>query len=202
MRPPRKKQGYTVDTDGGAVEVSACPCFFAWLVAPDSRQTISLSCPRLRFTSAPAFGGARPARPAFGRWAGAQTALLLYHSRHRKGKTKTSRAAPRRGSCLFVAAMVPGKYPLLKNSRLTFASINGILWLYGRIVQQTMEQPPACGSVRLLGYRPTMRPSGGFLFTHIPRTGGRHFRCGGEYRPGCSDRVPAVISSGGDRRIA
>ncbi len=126
------------------------PLPFPWLVEPDSRQPVSLPLPRLRFTSAPAYGGSRPLGrvPLYddGRW----RRRVCYYTIAGTEKERPRRAALR--VLPFRCGYGSRQIPPAQNSRLTIASSRGILWVYGRIVHRTMEHPPAwreCSPFRL-----------------------------------------------------
>lgn len=163
------------------------PLLFAGWSRPVAVCLCRRPCPASAAQAPPPVAG-RILRPAFGGRAGARSSLLLYHSRHRKGKTKASRAAGLAFSLrLWFQANTPReKFPL--DIRIAPWYIVGV-WSHRTHDNGTSsllwECSPFMAAVRRCDRRAV------FLFAHIPRIGRRHFRGGGEYRPGCSDRAPA-----------
>lgn len=92
FRPPRKKTRVTRRYRRRRGLGVPLPLLFPWLVEPGSRQPVSLPFPSSA-SQAPPPRTRRIRSTRFMTTGGGATGLLLYHSRHRKGKTKTSRVA-------------------------------------------------------------------------------------------------------------
>lgn len=143
FRPPRKKTRVARRYRRRRGLGVPLPLLFPWLVEPGSRQTVSLPLPRLRFTSAPAYGVSHLCDTLYDDGRGRRR--VCYYTIAGTEKERPSRAASR--VLPFRCGYGFQQIPPAQNSRLTFATSRGILWVYGRIVHRTMEHPPASAGV-------------------------------------------------------